>query len=134
MGYKMKSKKTERGFLTPVELDALKDKCFDNERLNQVKDMFLFSCYTGLASIDLFNLSPKSIIIGMDGGKWISIHRQKTEIASRVPLLSGAMDIIERYDWAFINGCNFAGFRIKMGICYLCGTGRHSLTGYHGSC
>jgi site-specific recombinase XerD len=97
MGYKMKSKKTERGFLTPVELEALKNKCFDNERLNQVKDMFLFSCYTGLAYIDLFNLSPKSIIIGMDGGKWISIHRQKTEIASRVPLLSGAMEIIERY-------------------------------------
>jgi hypothetical protein len=55
MAYKVKAKKTEREFLTDLELQSIQDKYFATERLNQVKDIFLFSCYTGLAYIDVFN-------------------------------------------------------------------------------
>ena len=96
-GYKFKMKTVEREILTQEELDTLHEKHFSIDRLNAVKDIFLFSCYTGLAYIDVFNLTPNNITIGIDGEKWIFTHRQKTETASRIPLLPPAMDIVEKY-------------------------------------
>lgn len=60
--------------------------------------MFLFSCFTGLAYIDVFNLTKSHIIIGIDGEKWISTHRQKTETASKIPILPVTQSIIEKYE------------------------------------
>jgi site-specific recombinase XerD len=59
--------------------------------------MFVFSCFTGLAYIDVFNLSKANIIIGIDGEKWISTHRQKTESASKIPILAVTQQIIDKY-------------------------------------
>lgn len=95
--YKVKAKKTERDFLTELELQAIQDKEFDMERLAQIRDLFVFSCYTGLAYIDLYNLSPDNISLGIDGEKWIFTHRQKTETASRIPLLPPAQVILDKY-------------------------------------
>jgi len=97
IGYKLKLKKSERGYLTKAEVQAIQEKHFHIDRLEQVKDVFLFSCYTGLSYIDIFNLTTNNISIGMDGKKWIFTHRQKTETASRIPLLPLALEIIERY-------------------------------------
>lgn len=97
MAYKVKAKKTERDFLTELELQAIQDKEFDMERLAQIRDIFVFSCYTGLAYIDLYNLSPNNISLGIDGEKWIFTHRQKTETASRIPLLPPAQAILDKY-------------------------------------
>ncbi len=97
LGYKLKLKKSERGFLTKTEIQSIQEKHFDIDRLEQVKDIFLFSCYTGLSYIDIFNLTTDNISIGMDGKKWIFTHRQKTETASRIPLLPMALDIIAKY-------------------------------------
>ncbi|MBS1744238.1 MAG: site-specific integrase [Bacteroidetes bacterium] len=97
IGYKFKTRPVDRDILTENELTVLQEKVFDTERLNIVKDIFLFSCYTGLAYIDVFNLKTSDVNIGIDGQKWIFTHRQKTETASRIPLLPPAMQIINKY-------------------------------------
>ena len=98
MAYKVKSKQTEREYLTELEIETLEEKEFEFERLTHIRDIFLFSCYTGLAYVDVYNLTPDHISLGMDGEKWIFTHRQKTEIASRIPLLPPALAILKKYE------------------------------------
>ncbi|MEJ7821161.1 MAG: site-specific integrase [Chitinophagaceae bacterium] len=95
--FRLRFQKTERDFLTTQELTLLENFSFSTERLNRVKDLFVFSCYTGLAYIDLFNLTPSNLCIGIDGEYWIKTFRQKTEVAVNVPLLPQALKIIEKY-------------------------------------
>ncbi len=95
--FQLRFQKTERDFLTTQELTLLENFSFSTERLNRVKDLFVFSCYTGLAYIDLFNLTPSNLCIGIDGEYWIKTFRQKTEVAVNVPLLPQALKIIEKY-------------------------------------
>ena len=59
--------------------------------------MFVFSCYTGLAYIDVYELTPQNLSLGIDGGDWINTSRHKTGIPVRVPLLPQAMAIIEKH-------------------------------------
>lgn len=96
-GYKMQKKEVIRGFLSEQEISAVLAKNFPAERLNLVRDIFIFSCYTGLAYADIEKLKRSEIIIGIDGDKWISTTRQKTESASRIPLLPIALEILEKY-------------------------------------
>lgn len=97
MSFKLKAKASDRTFLTQHELDTIESKRFAIDRLNYIKDIFLFSCYTGLAYIDLAHLTPNHISIGIDGEKWIFTSRQKSDEPSHVPLLPQAMAIIEKY-------------------------------------
>jgi site-specific recombinase XerD len=89
--------KTSREFLTPGELKAIEQKQFSIARLQQVKELFIFSCYTGLSYIDVMNLTPENISIGIDSNLWLNTNRQKTNNAVRVPLLPKALDMIEKY-------------------------------------
>ena len=95
--YKVKLKEVEREYLNKEELKRLIDKDFKIERLELVRDIFLFSCYTGLAYVDVKNLTNENINIGIDGEKWIFTHRQKTESASKIPLLPIPKMMIEKY-------------------------------------
>ncbi len=95
--YKLAKEKSNRVYLSEEELDTIVSKEFKIERLQLVKDMFVFTCYTGLAFIDLKELTPDNIRIGIDGDKWIFTERSKTGIPSNVPLLQPALDIIEKY-------------------------------------
>ena len=97
INFKAKIKEVERTFLSEEELQILLEKEFKMDRLNQVKDIFIFCCYTGLAYIDAKNLTHQNIVIGMDGNYWIHTHRKKTDTPSHVPLLPQALDIIEKY-------------------------------------
>jgi len=97
LNFKVKVKEVERAFLSDKELQSLHDKVFAMDRLNQVKDIFLFSCYTGLAYVDTKSLTAANIVIGIDGNKWIHTHRKKTDSASHIPLLAPALEIIEKY-------------------------------------
>lgn len=83
--------------LTVRELQAIAEKECNTERLCQVRDIFLFSCYTGLAYVDVRQLTSANIVIGMDGEKWIFTHRQKTDVPSKIPLLPQALAIVEKY-------------------------------------
>jgi len=68
------------------------------KRLDEVRDIFIFSCYTGIAYIDLFNLSQSSKQVGIDGEPWVFSSRQKTGTSIRIPLLPQAFDIIKKYE------------------------------------
>jgi site-specific recombinase XerD len=98
MGYKMVKKEVLREVLDKEELDNIHQKRFCTERLNQVRDIFLFCCYTGLAYIDVKNLRRDQIKVGIDGEKWIFTQRQKTETPTRLPLLPQALEIISAYN------------------------------------
>jgi site-specific recombinase XerD len=98
IGFKMSKKEVERPYLTSEELEKLASKTFIIERLNQVRDIFLFSCYTGLAYVDTQKLTPNEIAVGIDGEKWIFTQRTKTETASRIPLLPQALLIVTKYE------------------------------------
>jgi site-specific recombinase XerD len=86
-----------REYLTDGELMAIENKKLKIGRLQHARDMFVFSCYTGLAYIDAFNLTSDNLILGMDGGYWISTARKKTDQPVRIPLLPKAMNVIEKY-------------------------------------
>lgn len=95
--FKKHFEKTERESLNIQELTALANKEISIERLRHVRDMFLFSCYTGLSYIELAELTPSKIVTGIDGGLWISTSRAKTDTGVRVPLLPQATDLMEKY-------------------------------------
>ncbi len=97
LGFKMTKREVERIALTEFELQALASKQFPTERLSIVRDIFLFSCYSGLAYADVKKLKRSEIVIGIDGEKWLMSKRQKTDIAARIPLLPSAMSIVNRY-------------------------------------
>ena len=96
--YKSKVKEVERVYLTEDEVQAIIEKVFKTERLSLVRDIFLFSCFTGLAYIDVKNLTKSHISFGIDGEKWIFTHRQKTESASKIPILPVTQMIIDKYE------------------------------------
>lgn len=95
--YKPKLTEVERHFLSTEELLVLTEKVFVMDRLNQVKDIFMFSCYTGLAYVDVKKLTPSNLVIGINGKYWIKTHRTKTDTPSNIPLLPPAMEIINKY-------------------------------------
>jgi site-specific recombinase XerD len=95
--YKVQFETVEREFLNEEEVQKLLDKDLHLDRLKLVRDMFVFSCYTGLAYSDVKKLSSADITRGIDGGKWIRIKRTKTKSLSSIPLLPVAEEIIERY-------------------------------------
>ena len=96
-GYKTGFKETNRGFLTREELERIEQKRFNIERLDRVRDVFVFASYTGLSYSDLKKLTIESITKGIDGGDWIIYEREKTGIRASVPLLPQAISIIEKY-------------------------------------
>ena len=96
--YKSKVKEVERVYLSEEEVQSIIEKNFKTERLSLVRDIFLFSCFTGLAYIDVKNLTKSHISIGIDGEKWIFTHRQKTESASKIPILPLTQMIIDKYE------------------------------------
>ncbi len=97
LGYKMTRRDVQKDFLVDQELQALTDKKFFTERLSIVRDIFLFSCYTGLAYADVNKLKRSEIRVGIDSKKWLFIQRQKTETPSPVPLLPIAITLLDKY-------------------------------------
>ncbi|WP_029035879.1 site-specific integrase [Salinimicrobium xinjiangense] len=85
-------------FLTSDELKAIENKTFSTERLNRVKDIFLFSCYTSYAPVDVENLTTDNLIKDSEGTLWLKTNRQKTTIKSNVPVLPPVKKIIKRYE------------------------------------
>lgn len=95
--FKSKMKEVERVYLTENELQNLIDKELSTDRLSLVRDIFVFSCFTGLAYIDTKNLTKANIHLGIDGDKWIYTNRQKTKSQSRIPILPVTQSIIDKY-------------------------------------
>lgn len=98
VNYKSKVKEVIREFLDENEIATILNKELYFERLEVVRDIFIFSCFTGLAYIDVKQLSPDNISMGIDGEKWIYKNRQKTDTTSKIPLLPIAMKILKKYE------------------------------------
>jgi site-specific recombinase XerD len=97
INFKSTAKAKERTYLTQEELDAIAHKKLSVERLAQVRDIFVFCCYTGLSYADVQKLKRNEIGIGMDGEQWIFTNRQKTDTSSRIPILPAALAILNHY-------------------------------------
>ncbi|GAA4321038.1 site-specific integrase [Mucilaginibacter gynuensis] len=95
--YSIKAKKVNRECLSLPELSAIENKIFNIPRLGLIRDLFVFSCYTGLAYVDLINLTQDNLVQGNDGEYWIKTSRQKTETSVSTPLLPKALEILVSY-------------------------------------
>ena len=89
--------KRERGFLSENELSNLESYNLPIERLERVRDLFVFSSYTGISYADIITLNHLNILIGIDGNNWIVSKRQKTRMPIKVPLLDKAQELINKY-------------------------------------
>lgn len=95
--YKTKFKIVDREFLLEHEIESIIEKKTSIERLNLVKDIFIFCCFTGLAYIDVKKLSKDNILLGIDGEYWVKTKRTKTDSRSNIPILPIAQSILNKY-------------------------------------
>ena len=94
--FKIRLEEVVRDYLSEQEIQKLLNLDLPTTKLSNVRDLFLFSCFTGLAWIDLRNLSSKHI--HLENGKyWIRTRRQKTSIRTNVPLLEVPMGLIRKH-------------------------------------
>jgi integrase len=97
--YNGKIKVEEAIFLTQEELENIENKTFKIDRLERVKDIFLFSCYTGYAPVDAIKLTRKNVIQDTEKILWIKANRQKTNTKANVPILPPVLKIINKYQF-----------------------------------
>lgn len=95
--YKIRMPKKKIEYLTQDEIDRIVNKEFKVERLDVIRDIFVFCIYTGLAYAEVEALNPDNITRGMDGELWLNIHRKKTDKHYQVPLFPKAIEILEKY-------------------------------------
>ena len=97
INYKIQLKEVQREYLTEAEIQKIINKTFTTSRIEQIRDVFIFCCYTGLAYADVKKLSKEHIIKGIDEVSWIRINRTKTDTRSSIPLLPIPLAIMEKY-------------------------------------
>lgn len=95
--YKAKRVRKEIIYLSAEELEALENYQFQAPRLELVRDLFVFSCYTGLPYYELKQFRKKHLKENYDGNLWIQIKREKTEKKLSIPVLGKAKEIIDKY-------------------------------------
>lgn len=87
----------DKPFLSQVELNRIMKREFAITRIAQVRDVFVFCCFTGLAFIDVKTLTAKDLEQGVDGNLWIRKQRNKSKQWAHIPLLPQAKQIIDQY-------------------------------------
>lgn len=95
--FKQRLTPTNREYLGSEELQAIEELKLDSNRLKTVRDLFVFSCYTGVCYTDLMLLTEDNVVMGIDKRYWIITKRQKTHNPVKIPLLKKALDLIELY-------------------------------------
>lgn len=97
INFKLRFEKVERQFLTEGELQLIEETSFKVPSTQQIKDLFVFACYTGLSFIDVQELNADHLVKGMDGNDWLFTKRAKTDEPLKIPLLPKAKEIIDKY-------------------------------------
>lgn len=98
--YRCKFKVVSREYLNIEEINIIQSKEISIKRLSEIRDIFIFSCYTGLAYADVKKLVIEEIVLGVDKNLWIQTFRSKTKTRVPVPLLPQALAIIQSYqEW-----------------------------------
>jgi len=95
--FKFRFEKNERQYLSKRELQIVESTEFTRSSLEKVKDIFIFSCYTGLSYVDIKELTIHQIVKGIDGSNWIFTKREKTDETVKVPLLPQAQFLLDKY-------------------------------------
>lgn len=95
--YQVKLRDTKRTFLNRDELARLEEKSIEIERLDNVRDVFVFCCYTGLSYVDVEKLTKHQIVKGLDSEDWINVERTKTGSPSNIPILPKAKNLLLKY-------------------------------------
>jgi integrase len=95
----LKKEKKEVQPLTIKEVNIIRKKKIDIKRLAQIRDLFVFECYTGLAFTDLMSLNDNDFHIDESGNKWIIKKRHKTNVVATIPLLPIALEILDKYNY-----------------------------------
>ncbi len=95
--FKCSYRSPNREILIQSELDSLMNKKILINRLEEVRDVFLFCCYTGFSFSDVFKFDQNVVSYGLDGERWIFTTRLKTGVKENVPLLQIPLQIIEKY-------------------------------------
>jgi integrase/recombinase XerD len=96
--YKPKLEKKQRAFLTETELQRVEELPCPIERLSIVRDLFIFSCYTGMSYVDIVKLKRDNILLGIDSNPWIMTERMKTKVPIKIPLLPVVEALIKKYN------------------------------------
>lgn len=96
-GFKCSYIQPDRKYLTMEEIVLLKEFEFENPSLEKVRDVFLFSCYTGFAYSELKALSTDELSKGYDGELWLCIQRRKSKTRENLPLLPDAIELVNKY-------------------------------------
>jgi site-specific recombinase XerD len=95
--FKLKFDRQERECLNEIQLTVIKTHDLENPTLQLIRDLFVFSCYTGLAYIDLIELKPNEIVTSVNGVKWIKTAREKSGVVVNIPLLDDAINVLDKY-------------------------------------
>ena len=96
-GYINSPENVDRGYLTKAEIQTLMDAPMKNTYHELVRDLFVFSIFTGLAYSDVKNLTTDNLQTFFDGNLWIITRRKKTNTESNIRLLDVPQKIIEKY-------------------------------------
>ena len=97
LNYKVRLKEVEREFLSEEEVHRMLNKRLHILRLEQVRDIFIFCCYTGLSYADVKKMTKNDLVKGIDGEVWIKMNRTKTGTQTSIPLLPTALMILLKY-------------------------------------
>lgn len=96
-GYEAERPAREIKYLTEQELERIMSTPLHNRKLYHIRDLFLFSCFTGIPYGDMCRLSDEDLVAVEDGTLWIKTSRKKTKISYEVPLLDIPLHILEKY-------------------------------------
>ena len=102
--YKIRLQRVDRGYLTEDEIKKILELNLVSDRLENVRDLFIFSCFCGLAYIDVAGLKKEHIRKSFDGNLWIMTKRVKTGVDVNVPLLDIPKMILDKYKDQLPNG------------------------------
>lgn len=95
--FKCSYRSPDRVVLTQSEIDRLQNTEIKITRLAEVRDVFIFCCYTGFAYSEVHKLNKNDLSIGIDGETWLTTFRKKSGERESLPLLPIALEIVERY-------------------------------------
>ena len=96
--YELSYTKFKNGFLTKQQLERFETEELESEKLNRVRDVFVFCCYTGLSYIDAKLLTKDNVVMGIDGMLWLSFCREKSDEPVKIPILDKAKAILKKYE------------------------------------
>lgn len=96
-GLRFKTEEVNIDFLSEEELKRIRQKEIDIPRLERIRDIFVFCCFTGLAFVDVSQLTTDDLVKDAQGKIWIRKSRQKTKEMCNIPLITAAKEILDKY-------------------------------------